>query len=500
MLSMAKGFFSTLGHKPKKLQPECDFDIDDTVMLAPPSYHESLSVDPPAKPELPSTEILEIDSTEVAVLQTSATEAHIPANIDPQALLLHELDSTMIPMQSGMQWQPTPYYPTPTNNQFFPAAPAYESLSAARPASQAPSQGTSQSRQAPRSKNLSPSSSVRSTTSTMSNVSNVSSMTTTSSLWSAPSTAWSGFETNLTSLSGDETFDDISKQFPPDPLYVLPELPELEADIPAIHAMSAMPELSSGDYAALQDSLFYCDANLASTSISYPDNFGLEEETVDLLAVQPMSTWDSEVGQSEVKSLVALAWEALKEHIISSLQKTEHVHNLLADQLRLLSAETIAVRGLGCLRRVLDGDPPVSALDTLCLVHVVYSLSLVVYGDGFVYGDDAKRRSHEFFVQSLLYATRFTPEDQSFFRQIAKAIWQPSDMADEQLNGLLRQQESVPPQRSPSNKGKEHATRSINTGGDKTDPLISAAQNFLDGRSDTSALILGSCNHEQNRT
>ncbi|ROW09390.1 hypothetical protein VMCG_02621 [Cytospora schulzeri] len=477
MLSMAKTFFSTLGNKSKRLPPEFHFDIDDTLMMAPPSYHESLSVDPPAKPELPSTEILEIDSTEVTVPQTSVTEVPTPA-IDPQALLMPELDSTMIPMLSGMQWQPTPYFPPSTNNQFFSAAPAYESLSAARPASQDPSQGALQNRQAPRSKNLSPSSSVRSTTSTMSNVSNisnvsnVSSVTTTSSLWSASSTAWSGLETNMTSLSGDESFDDISKPCPSDPLYVLPEIPELEADMPP------MSELPSGDYDGFQDTLFSFDGNLASTDISYPDSFGLEEDAVDSVAVHPMRTGDSEIGQSETKSLVALAWEALKEHIISSQHKTKHVQNPLADQLRLLSAETIAARGLGCLRRILDGDPPTSPLDTLCLVHVVYSLSLAVYGDVFVYGDDATRRSHEFFVQSLLYATWFTPENQTFFRDIAKAIWQPSDMADEQLNLLLRQQ-SVPPRWSRSNKGKEHATKS-NITGDNTDPLILAAQNFLD--------------------
>lgn len=491
MVSMAKSLFSTLGHKSKRLPPESHFDVDDTKMPAPPTYDESLSFDPPTKPELPSTEIVEIDSTEVPVPQATVTEAPAPAPaIDPQALLLPELDSMMIPMHSGMQWQPTPYYPPPTNNQYYPAAPAYDSLSFARPASHSPPQGAQQNRQAPRSKNLSPSSSVRSTTSTMSNVSNVSSITTTSSLWSAPSTAWSGLETNMTSLSRDDLFDGISDQCPSDPLYVLSEIPELPADMPV------MPELSSGDFAGFQDSLFPFDANLVSADISYPDDFGLEEETAESLSVQPMRAGVAEVAQSEVKSLVALAWEALKEHIISSQHKIKQVHNPLAHQLRLLSAETIAARGLGCLRRVLERNPPVSPLDTLCLVHVVYSLSLVVYGNGFVHGDDATRRSREFFAQSLLYATWFTPEDRSFFRQIAFAIWQPGGLADEELSLLLRQQ-SVLPQWLSHNKGKEHETRPGTTGDYQTDPLVSAAQDFLDGKSDTLAPSWGSWHYEQ---
>lgn len=485
MLSMTKSFFSSLGHKSKK-SPELDFDIDETRILAPPSYHESLNYDPPAKSELFSTEILEIDSTEVPVPQVSLTEAPIPV-INPQALLLPELDSTMIPMQSGMQWQPTTYLPTPTNTQFFTAAPAYESLSATRPASQGPLQGAQQNRQAPRSKNLSPSSSVRSTTSTASNVSNVSSITTTSSLWSAPSTAWSGFETNLTTLSRDESFNDVTEQCPSDPLYVLPEIPELPADMPTV------PELSSGDFDSFQDLLFSFDANLDSTNVSYPENLGLDEEAVVPPVVHPMRTGGSAICQSEVQSLVAIAWEALQEHIISSTNKIQHVHNPLADQLRLFSPQTIAFRGLGCLRRLLDGSPPISALDTLCLVHVVYSFSLVVYADDIVYGDGATRRSREFFAQSMLYATWFAPEDQVFFRQVAKAIWQPGDIADNQLSRLLREQ-SIPLQRSPSNKGKEHATRLNGTNDDKNDPLISAAQNFLDGRFNVFGLRLGPCN------
>lgn len=480
MLSMAKGFFSTLGHKSKR-GPEFEYDdIDDTAVLAPPSYLESLSFDPPAEPELSSTEILEIDSTEVVAPQAPADVGHI---VDPQDLILPELDSTMIPVQSALQWQPTPWDVPQPSNRFTPAAPACENLSASQPISQAPSHGPSQDAQyaqqglrplpaASRSKHLSPSSSVRSTTSTMSNVSNISSITaaTSSSMWSTPSTAWSGFETNLTSPSTglispvdmcqDDGFHDLAKQCPSDPLGMLPELPELEADIPV------MPELSSGDF-------FSFDTDL--TKLSYPDNFVLEEEAVELLAVHSMEAQGPVVLQSEPKSLVASAWDALQEHIVTSADKIRHIqNNPLVDQLKLLSAKTIAQRGFSSLRSILESRPSMSPLDTLCLVHVIYSFALVVHGD------DAARRSSDFFTQSLLYSTWFTPENQKSYRQVVQAIWQPGDMTFEQLEQLKASQD-LHTGWPRSVKGKERATGPSGGAIESPDPLVTTALHFLDG-------------------
>ncbi|KAI3402193.1 hypothetical protein diail_122 [Diaporthe ilicicola] len=477
MLSMAKGFFSTLGHKSKR-GPEPDCEIDDTVALAPPSYLESLSFDPPAEPELSSTEILEADSTEVVVVpQAPADVDHI---IDPQALVLPELDSTMIPMQSAQQWQPAFWDVQPPSNKFTPVAPWYQSQPTSQPASQAPSHGPSPDAQygqqgsrplpsASRSKHLSPSSSVRSTTSTMSNVSNISSITTASSLWSTPSTAWSGFETNLTSpptglispvdMCQDDGFHNLTKQCPSDPLGMLPELPELEADMPVV------PELSSGDFFSFGTDL---------TKLSYPDNFVLEEETVEPLAPHSTEAQGPAILLSETKSLVASAWDALQEHIVSSADKIQHIQkNPLVDQLKLLSAKTIAQRGFSSLRNILESRPSTSPLDTLCLVHVIYSFALVVHGD------DAARRSNDFFTQSLLYATWFTPENQAHYRQVVQAIWQPGDMTLEQLEQHKASQ-AVHAGWPRSLKGKERATGPSGSVNERPDPLVTTALHFLD--------------------
>lgn len=473
MLSMAKGFFSTLGHKSKR-GPELEFDVDDTTALAPPSYFESLSFDPPAEPELSSTEILEIDSTEVAVPQAPADAVPI---VDPQALMLPELDSTTVPSQPPIQWQPELWDVSHSGNRFTTAAPTYESVTARQPVSQGPSQDSPYGQQGPRpvpaasrSKHLSPSSSVRSTTSTMSNVSNISSVTTASSLWSTPSTAWSGFETNLTTpptglispvdMCQEHDFPDLAKQCPSDPLGMLPELPELEADMPA------MPELSSGDF-------FSFDTDL--TKLSYPDNFVLEEENIEPPAVHPIEAQGSGSVQSETKSLIASAWDALQEHIVSSADKIQHIqNNPLVDQLKLLSAKTIAQRGFSSLRGILESRPSASPLDTLCLVHVIYSLALVVYED------DATRRSSDFYTQSLLYSTWFTPSNQAFYREVVEAIWQPGDMTLEQSESLKTAQ-AVQPDWPRSFKGKERATRPPSGITPSPDPLVTTALHFLDG-------------------
>lgn len=476
MLSVAKTFFNTLGKKTKK-PTEWTPAIEDT-MPAPPSYHESefLNLDLPEKSELSSTtEILEIDSTEV-----TGPEPPVPA-IDPQELVLPELDC--LPMNSSMQWQPTPIVSNMSYN-FSMAAPAYESLSALRPTSQVPSpeppQGQPASRSFPpsaRSKNLSPSSSVRSTTSTMSNVSAIS---TSSSLWSASSTAWSGMETNLTSPSMDlispleynpsDLFDNVFEGCPSGPLDMISELP---ADIPELH------ELSSGDF-DMQDSLFAFDGDLSPKNTTYPANLAVEEvsngeEKQESPVVKALEAEDETKVQSETKYLAAAAWDALSEHILSSHAKIKHLRNPLANQLGMLSPQTVAQKGLNSLRSILGGRSLISPLDTLCLVHIIYSFSLATYGD------NATQRSGQLFKQSLLYSAWFASEDKHQFREVATAIWQPSSMTDVQLDQLINDPSPSLCQLS-IDKGKGKGIIQGHGTASNVDPLIATAQNFLDGK------------------
>lgn len=479
MLGMAKNLFSTLGNKPRKL-PDVTSEFDEsTVTVAKYEQPDHVHFESPAQPELSSTEIVEIDSTEIEGPSVSAPDLPVPL-IDPQTLLMPELDS--VPMQSSMQWQPTPFA-QPLTDQMYSAAAAYGQLAARQPGPQVGAQvnpPTGESIQAARSaqaatrsKNLSPSSSVRSTTSTMSNVSNISSVSTSSSLWSAPSIAWSGMETNFTSTSADlvspldvfqgDIYNGVQEKWPSNPLDVLPELP---ADIPNMH------ELATKDF-SLHNALFPFETNSIGENISYPANFSLEDDVPGLVAVQPQEADAPEVFHSETKSMVHAVWDALQEHILSSLVKTQQLDNPLAHQLGLLSAPTIAYKGLASLRSALEGRPCASPLDTLCLIHVIYSSSLVVYRD------EAMRRSGEFFAQSLQYASWFTPESRSQFLEMVEAIWQPGELDAAQLNQLLGG--SVAPLQWPhSDKGKGPAVGCDGNMG-VTDPLLSAARDFLDG-------------------
>lgn len=459
---MAKNFFSTLGHKARR--------GPDDMVSAPPSYNESqaLNLDLPEKPELSSTgsEILEIDSTQV----TAAPEAPVPA-INPQDLLLPELES--VPLQSSMQWQPTPFISS-ISYDFSAAVPTYESLSAAIPTPPGPSQAPEQTHHAPRnvanstrSMNLSPSSSVRSTASTASNVSSIS---TSSSLWSAQSSA-----TGFTSVSMDlfgpvdifqgEMFGDLIDRCPAGSLDVISELP---ADTPPLY------ELSSGGFGPqsldFHDSLLTFGANPTSADAADPTVPRLDENNLKSLAIQQCDPGPLESSQSEAKSLVVAAWDALQEHILSSQTKIKDVRNPLADQLGMLPCNTIAQKGLQSLRSILDGRRLASPIETLSLVHLIYSFSLVVYGD------NTSQRSDELFAQCLLYSAWFTPTERTQFQEVAKAIWQPNDMTDEQLSKLMSLQTTF------NRKGKSLSTGRDTHGVEQVDPLVSAAQNFLDGR------------------
>ncbi len=484
MLHLAKNFFSSLGHKSKKAHDTFGFPADDTspALPPPPSYDE---INSQIRVELSATEIAEIDSTEL-----------LPeASIDPQALLLPELESTSVCTDAFMQWQPSPLI-----SEASLAAPeeqASDRSPMARPCLQVNTQGLEQFRQAshsrprprpiappaPRSKVLSPSSSVRSTTSTtrtmstMTTISNVSSVISPISNWSHGSNTWSsGFETSLTSPATDvaglgdlpppeTTFTEgpgacnygYPLEFPHD---VFSELP---ADMPL--AKTAPADLSSDPL------LFSFDPALCA-DMSYNANVDLAEDIGDSLDLASAGIEESIDCYSETTSMVASSWDLLMAHIASSMDKTLSIgDNLLAEQLRSLAPESITAAGFRALRNAIDGFHPTSAIDTLCLIHLVYALSFITFGQ------DANARCTILFVQSLSYAQFFPLEEQGMYTEVATAIWQPSGFSQAQLD-QVRCQYGFGLQRSSSQKGKD-----ARLGLDRNDHLVNTAQSFLDGKS-----------------
>ena len=477
MLSMAKSFFHSLGHKSKKGHA-LGYDADDILLPPPPSY-DSLGIPPSIgnATELSSNEIVEIDSREVGA-------AHHPmvtvadGGINPQALLvppvsvppIPELDSDMQPVDPfAMQWQAT-MIPSPPFTYDFDD---FGSRSAsAKPALQVsthglPSRRHAAPRPAPRevpvisrSKGLSPSSSVRSTASTdttastVSTNSNVSSLVSPSSNWSGIWSVPSGLNTSLCSPV-EALAEDPWANAHWDPHSFCSELP---ADFPVPKPAKTLQLDPMVSFEPPQP-----------VDVLFRNDIGISENPTGLADVDEPELGDSNVCCSETKSVVGSAWDALQEHLLSSTLKIQDIQgNHLADQLKPMSPKTIAASGLRTLRTLLDGGQPSSAIDTLCFVHLMYAFSLAVHEKG------APRNSKPFFLQSLSYVHSLPPNDRGAYTQLAFCIWQPADIEQSDLSDYFAAAPTKSLSRSSSLKGKEREAHAA-------DPLLAGARDFLDG-------------------
>ncbi|KAK5660373.1 hypothetical protein OQA88_12914 [Cercophora sp. LCS_1] len=474
MLSIAKNFFHSLGHKSKKTHGPADASDGDSILPPPP--YDSLDIGPSDVShltELSSDEIVEIDSVEVHHPPVTGLDGVI----DPQALLvpvtphLPELDSVLAPADPFAQWQPSPGMPTPS----FPiyAEDCEVRSPNAKPTLQLTTQGLPARRYAvprpapapTRSKGLSPSSSVRSTASTdttASTSSNVSSLVSPSSNWSG---VWStsmpsGGNTSLTSpVEGFNPFADVQLD-PSCTDYLHTFFSELPADIP----------VSKAEDPIATDPLIQFDAP-QQLGVWNADLMLTDDDAVNMVNVGEAQVEDDSGCCSETKSVVGSAWDALQEHLVSSTLKIQHVKgNHLADQLKPMSTRTIATGGLRLLRTLLDGGQPSSAVDTLCFVHLMYAFSLAVHEKG------TSQKSKQFFLQSLAYANALPLSDRKAYRELTFIIWQPPDVDQADIMNCYKLAPGQTPSRSSSLKGKEPAGARVHV----ADSLLGAARDFLD--------------------
>ncbi|KAK4140362.1 uncharacterized protein C8A04DRAFT_15018 [Dichotomopilus funicola] len=503
MLSMAKNFFHSLGHKTKK-PSELGF-VDETLLQPPPAY-ESLDIPEPdaSASELPSsTEILEIDSLEVPLLQNNPvlppmsvqtptpTPTPTPAlndGINPQALLvppplpaIPELDSN----GGFLPWLPI------TN--FTPGLSAGNELGplrdmAARPGLQLTTPGLTVRRPAVRpapkpastaprsSMGLSPSSSVRSTASTDTNASTVSytsSMVSSDTNWSGAWSMGTGLDTNLTSpvdgTMGDELFADVMNTNPaelcPDTVHTF--FSELPADLPMLE--------NACDMGSDADALLGFEP-VAPTGLTYAPEILAADIASQAAEIAGLEVEKANTCCSETKSLVGTAWDALQEHILSSMVKIQgYENNHVAGQLRSMSIKTVATTGLRTLRNLLNGEAPSTASDALCLIHLVYSFSLILHGQ------EAPGNSTHLFIQALGYSDRLPPHDKTLYNQLVTTIWQPPEVSLATLNKLISavSASGLRSASDPSGKGKSRELASPVLP-HREDALLAAAQDFLD--------------------
>lgn len=494
VLSIAKGFFHKLGHKSKRDQG-VDYQDDEQLMPPPPSYESIgplLAANGNIITELPSTEILEADSVEVPVPQPQPLTITAPDGINPQSLLiptplLPELDSTMMPwdsIMSSINTQVLPNIPTPdAREQFFkPALQLHtHGLQPRRPS---PRPVSRPAPAAPRSKGLSPSSSVRSnastdstvstdsttsTNSTMSNDSNISMSSNGSSLvspisdYSGDWSMSSGMDTHKTSpvdkIMADNPFGDQFDYNEACPEFDVYELP---ADFP----------ISRPEDLLTAAPLFTFDSP-APPPISYAPEINLEHDPVELLAIEESNVEQADPCCSETKSLVSSAWDALQEHYLASMVKVRNIQlNPLAQQLVSMSIGTMAKLGLRTLRGLINGQQPASATEALCLVHIVCALSLVVYEE------EASHRVKSLYLQSLSYINGLPSSDRNLYHQLAVHIWQPPNFSQQEINNYLMAFPSL----VFDQKGKSPDVFGMGTTLGTSDALLTTARDFLDSK------------------
>jgi len=421
--------------------------------------------------------------------------------INPQALLmpaLPELDSTMLSSEAYMSWQPMPVispqpFPMLEDDGGSMRAPG------ARPVLQLSTAGLQGGRRQaprpvarpapviPRSKGLSPSSSVRSTASTDTNastLSNGSSIISPASNWSGAWSMASGLNTSLTSpvdgVVADDMFADAlndcsNNDFCPDSLHDF--FSELPADFPILADACDMAT----------DPLVGYDTALP-VNLTYAPEIILTDEAAQTVEMAPLVPPEAEVEQtnaccSETKSLVSAAWDALQEHIVSSMVKIrDQKDNALANQLSSMSIRTVATTGLRTLRDLINGQQPASAGEALCLIHLVYAFSLVLHEQ------EAPDHFGSLFLQSLGYLNGLPSGDRELYRQLVMSIWQPPDLSLADVNNHFAMLSGTTFGLSPDPKGK--APQRFDGGfGQGGDSLLAAARDFLDGMSNPRDLV-----------
>ncbi|CAM1511282.1 Fc.00g087950.m01.CDS01 [Cosmosporella sp. VM-42] len=521
IVSMAKNFFSSLGHKSKNATLDLgDLDIDE----APPSY-DSLVEPPQAPVEVFSNEIHEIDSCEIPLptiledmdeAETSdplpqPTPALAPLPIQPLTIHPAELESAPMLDDSLFNWTPLPETVVPTNlfNRGMNKSPERPVLQVhTHDLQQYRAQQKRRSRVVPTStadQTVERNSSVRSTASTSStnSTNSTNSYSSTASYNISPISAWSGawhrtpaFESTLTSPADDlyspgglfptNPFANSCKAFKADDSGAFENgvsdsyLSELPADIPMNDALPTTDHFQDTlpttdhfqDTLGLDHSVFSFDASLPA-ELSLESNLALTENST-MPPEMPQLGVDPTVGYyANPHSLVRTAKDTLEMHIASSMERLQQISkNHLVNQLRNMSPQSIALTGLEALTEILEGRRPTAPVKLLCFVHLVYSFSLVVYEQ------DVASRSTDLFGQAMSYSAWFSRHDSLAYRHIVNALWKPAAMSEADVHNLIRAKVSPAVSRTGSLKGKELAMDNIHQ--PNTDSLAFAAQHFLD--------------------
>ncbi|KAF5675936.1 hypothetical protein FHETE_2326 [Fusarium heterosporum] len=523
ILSMAKTFFNSLGHKSKNSSPlqdlDLDFDLSDPE--APPSYDLAVA---PHELELQSNEIHEIGSSGLALHSIMESEdENENANRD-------EAETDPAPILMAM---PTPCMPLlPTHTQTLTSHPAELESGAVlsepldfmlpldtvvpvnlidpgcsrnpeRPTLQLHTTDLEDYRREQKRRStgqVAPSTSVRSTASTNSTSStnttdttfskesyNISPISTFSDQWASVSAFESSFKspgddfgspggllrTNSFAIShkapaakGWDSFDNEAG------LSYDSHSAEISTGIPMLGALPASNPLQ--DSLALDQPIFILNDSSLPADFDLDSDLALTNDNVTMPPSMSSTLPQPTVGSyHNPRSIISTTWSTLQMHVADSLNKLHQMtKNHLVSQLRTLTTQIIATNGLDTLVDIIEGRQPTHPIKILCFVHLVYCFSLIVHEQ------DAANRSADLFGQAMSYSTLFSRQDRQLYIQIVDALWKPAAMTEVDVVGLVRAKTSSSISRSSSSKGKEQEPSTLV--GPETDSLVFVSKYFLD--------------------
>ncbi|KAI1142429.1 hypothetical protein F5Y05DRAFT_226188 [Hypoxylon sp. FL0543] len=505
LINLAKNFFSNIGRRSRSGTPQPN--LEDDIATSPPSY-DSLVIDleeqsqrrqrqqheheqpqeqqqqlqPRPQIELNGREIHELDSRQMMptaeldsinydgrlVDSSAPLDRH---NATPDVLACSRID--MPSQQEDLLTQQID-----EDNSMPPRRSTPSSSVVTRP-SLALDTHMDRYRNVPRTKHLSPSSSLRSARSSQ----NVSPVT--------PWSAGSGISGTWTICSTVDTA--ITSPITPESPNGPPPASQLENSLLAAKAATACPdddcnyltgdisELPGDDLLSiprgLSDPLFSLDpkddyswTQSMNTELSFATSVNMMfTDPSSKTASIPSGILESLDGGVETRTLVESAWDALQEHVSSSLLKLSHIEgNTLVQRLRTQSPKAVALTGLSSLRNILQGNGLTDPLDYVCFVHLIYAFSLVIHEN------ELATRSSLLYQQAFAYQRFLDAAHVEDYTQIVTTIWQPtSDMQSRVRKGVTVGGSSNP-------KGKEPDYGRDSRINADTDPLVAVGENFLD--------------------
>ncbi|KAI1430340.1 hypothetical protein F5Y12DRAFT_17130 [Xylaria sp. FL1777] len=506
IINMARNFFSNIGSA--KVRRESSSPSTYNAQSLPPSY-DSLVVDmhehfgqasmeepapreertresdelAPEQPqlELNGTELLELDST--PLLPTAELDA---VNYDAQ------LTDMLGPLDSCAETREAPMSPIPSLISKPRQTPDFPTMlqmntgisSSGRRPSLALNTQVDHYRTKPHTAYLSPSSSLRTSSNGISPITPWSTSSKSSAVWSAASGRDTMLASPITPLSANahsaaaqedrvfSTGKDIDMlACPEDPCrYTLGGVPELPGDsqlssmIPRLLPDPLMFSYDPNDNYSWLSSMNTEISLSTSVNMMFTDQNAKTSMARDFLGPQ--------MSGSEAKALVEQVWDALGQHFSNSMLRLSRLqNNPLADTFRAYTPRAVASDGLTRFRKALNLNYSAQQepLEYLCFIHLIYSISLVMYPETLT------ARSNKLYGQAMAYGSLFDATHRDAYYQIVTTIWQQNSQ-EPTSRGRIRDSMSRPI----GNKGKEpdYQTSSIPVA--NPDPLVLTGQNFLD--------------------